>query len=58
MVTWIAERDTWFNTRLVCWECNETTWKQGEMLHTRMSTGAAGYNTIRWWTCKECFPCA
>lgn len=55
MVQWIAERDAWFNTRLVCWECNETTWKQDERLHTYHHTGAAQYNLVRWWTCKECW---
>ena len=55
MGQWIAERDAWFNTRLVCWECNETTWKEGEMLDTYIRTGAAMYNHLRWWTCKECF---
>ena len=58
MVTWIAERDAWFNTRLVCWDCNETTWKQDERLHTYHQTGATMYNHCRWWTCKECWPCA
>ncbi len=56
MVQWIAERDAWFNTRLVCWECNETTWKQNEAIHMRISTIPIGFTPIvRWWTCKECW---
>ncbi len=57
MTKWIADRDAWFNTRLICWECNETTWKQGERLHTYAATGARMYNHARWWTCEECWPC-
>lgn len=50
MVQWIAQIDSWFNTRLVCWECNETTWKENEYV----SGGGGPTPMIRWWTCKDC----
>ncbi len=56
MVQWIGEREAWFNTRLVCWECNETTWKQNEHMNIRIIDIPPGFTpNVRWWTCKECW---
>ena len=57
MVQWIAGIDAWFNTRLVCWECNETTWKEDEIIHLYYhQEQKLGFNKhVRWWTCKECW---
>jgi len=58
MVVFSEDHFAWTNARLICWECDETTWKSDERMHTRMHTGQAGYNIARWWTCKECWKCA
>ena len=55
MVVFSEDNFAWANARLICWECDETTWKSGERMQTRMHTGVAGYNLARWWTCKGCW---
>ena len=57
MVEWIADREAWSNTRFVCVECLETTWKDGEFLHLyHHQEQKAGFNKhVRWWSCRKCW---
>lgn len=57
MVEWITEREVSLNTRFVCVECLETTWKEGEFLHLYFhAEQKAGFNKhVRWWSCRKCW---